>query len=367
MTPSPDDGNLNRSSLCHQPQPEPSRSGPLCRSRGSNNNAGSLKYSILDVLHSDLLYSDPRPHFNKNRHVIGKKAEAEGVLSNVKSLYDVLVDYKKMVSNPNEPVIDRLAIVGELMAQNTKPETRKNVAREYEKNCRVINTNLRNRGEDALTGVCLVYPTQVLLIMETNPASMVSVMKWMSSVRKDANRVCNTYKIINMAHDVERRIPFFLTKVLNQPTPNLSWAPQGNADSPMMTAVKQSMKNIYQMLRYIHAHRKDRKVLDSLVEQAGECIPDQDVLSYICRHEAPFVISMADYIARYDKTQDADLVSEKTWPMDWRGKRVACPVNFESMDERTSVVWGGGDVVTSSSIPLSIKGSAVGKKSQILF
>ena len=49
--------------------------------------------------------------------------EEETVLSDVKSLYDVIIDKKRMSCNPKEPFVHRLVAVGEVWSPNVGPLT----------------------------------------------------------------------------------------------------------------------------------------------------------------------------------------------------------------------------------------------------
>lgn len=261
----------------------------------------------------------------------------ESPLNDMKSLYDVIIDKKRMEGNPNEPFINRLVATGELMDPFQRPEARSKVGALFEKSGREFNIALRLRGEDPLTGFMFIYPTQVLYVLETNMDMIRKIiLKWKER-ETSPDRIIVQHNILNIAVDVTRKMKSFQTKTLNQPMPLPNWLPPGGlSPSAAETQLNRIIRQIEGAISYISTNAKDKKVMDKLVEQKPEVVPDQDPLLFVTR--SGILLTTEKYVERYCTPFNVSLVSEQSWPTNWPGKRLPCSVTFS--EEESDEVWG---------------------------
>jgi len=324
---------------------------------------------------------------------VNREIADESVLSDVKSLYDVIIDRKRMSGNPKEPPVNRMVAVGELMDHYQRPDMRQKICAIYDRLAREISAALRSKGQDPLTGVLLVYPTQVLLIIESNSDSLRRIMeKWkvsrwglcpilvvdrndqeacgmeknitMETIEPSPERIVDRFQLLTVVNDVNRQMRAFTSKVLNQPMPLPNWLPPGGlSENAAETLLIRILRQIQAMICFVEKNGKDRKVMDLLVEKKAESIPDQDALLFLSRSDV--AISIEDYLDKYASPFNVTLTNDQTWPSNWPGKRLSCSVTFR--EEEPDEIWGadlglgGRGTSASSRLSLGRLASAISK------
>jgi len=283
----------------------------------------------------------------------------DSVLSDVKSLYDVIIDRKRMSGNPKEPIVNRMVAVGELMDHYQRPDMRQKVCAIYERLAREISSALRSKGQDPLTGVLLVYPTQVLLLIESNSDSLRRILeKWKETRETIPERIVNRFQLINVVNDVNRQMRAFTSKMLNQPMPLPNWLPPGGlSENAAETLLIRVLRQVQSMICFVEKNGKDRKVMDLLVEKKAETIPDQDALVFLSRSDV--AISIDDYLDKYASPFNCALTNDQTWPSNWPGKRLSCSVTIR--EEEPEEIWGAELCIGGRGTSLCRIASAISK------
>lgn len=203
-----------------------------------------------------------------------------------------------------------------------------------------------------MTCVAMIYPTQVLVIIETNNEALIKLIRRWKEREPNPERIVVKYNIVNMAVDVERKIKSFHAKVLNQPLPMPHWLPPGGlSNTAAETLAKRILRQIEDMITFVGQHGREKKVMENLVEQRPETVPDQDPLLFVNR--SGIFQSTGDYIDKYTSPFNVELSNDTTWPGNWPGKRLPCSLSMheESLDE----CWGV-DLVGLSSVGRIVSG-----------
>lgn len=303
--------------------------------KNSRRTASLKNSSVIHQLNPSCAASSNRASATAN---LNRENGDDSVLSDVKSLYDVTIDRKKMSGNPKEPIVIRMVAAGELMDVYQRPDMRQKVCTIYERLAREISSSLRSKGQDPVTGVLLVYPTQVLLLVESNSDTLRRVLEhWKETIETSPDRIVNRFLLMNVVNDVNRQMRAFTTKMLNQPMPLPNWLPPGGlSENAAETLLVRVLRQVQEMICFVEKNGKDKKVMDFLVEKKAETIPDQDALLFLSRSDV--AISIDDYLDKYASPFNCTLTNDQTWPSNWPGKRLSCSVTIR--DEEPDEIWG---------------------------
>merc|ERR1719193_1559241 len=188
--------------------------------------------------------------------------------------------------------------------------------------------------------------------MESNWGAMKDLVQTWKELEGNSDRIVQQYRFLNVAHDVARQMRVFQTKILNQPLPLPNWLPHGGVtESSAESILKRILRQSHEMLKFVTINGKDKKVLDTLVERHPESLPDQDPLLFVCRSQ--LLMTTGDFLKKYASPFNLCLASDKSWPSNWPGKRLSCPVTFLEKDEDAAPVWGVDLAVSGHSKMLS--------------
>jgi len=321
-------------------------------------SGASVDYSI----HSSTTDKKASKPSKISKDTLDRQLDGETVLSDVRSLYDVIKAKKKTGGNPNEPYINRMIAAGELQETHRRPEARQKVASYFEKTHREFSVMCRARSEDPITGVVLIYPTQVLLLLETNSEMIKRLLLHMAEKQKSPEAIVAKYNLLNMGYDVKRQIHGFHCKVLYQTSPMLNWLPPGGAsENAVESSLKRILRQCAEMLKFVEANGSDKKVMDSLVLKKPEAIPDQDPLLFVCRSE--FTMRPAQFLHKYHQPLNVCMGTDTTWPTNWVGERIRSVVRDEGEEEKAAL-WGGGSNELHSVNSVAVHASVVFKKKE---
>uniref|UniRef100_A0A8C1GYX1 Testis expressed 47 n=1 Tax=Cyprinus carpio carpio TaxID=630221 RepID=A0A8C1GYX1_CYPCA len=204
-------------------------------------------------------------------------------------------------------LLHRLTVIGRL---SCGAADRRTVGDHYE---RLILSLQRFRAGEDVTGLLLLYPQHVLLVIECSTEALLSVLQDLRHMEENSGPILEP-RILLVSHDLPSRLfQLWSYKLLDESDSQRTLV--SDEQSPERL-VRDTLHQILRLGRHLLNKTQQitgsKVIPDGVLKEASDAVPPQAAVSRLLQMEA--LLSPARYISTYHSPLHHRLDSESVWP-----------------------------------------------------
>ncbi|XP_005388038.1 PREDICTED: uncharacterized protein C7orf62 homolog [Chinchilla lanigera] len=187
---------------------------------------------------------------------------------------------------------------------------KKQIAEYYDQ---VFQSILKNHPVEAVTGLLLIYPTSMLLILESSNGTLQQILlDFLSHEREETEFWIQKIKIVVISHNIPTRL--FMQWHVSAVRVPIMYLDDMTQSQSLKEIITDFLTRTHKLALHLFKTLKGgtKGLDDNLHQAAPDLLPSEQIIKYLCKSEE--LTDPETFLSMYNKPIDVTLDSEVVWP-----------------------------------------------------